>query len=54
MYIIFFRFLPVRKKFMTELKELRAKDQNPFTIHSVISLLMGMKFFRVKVNNADW
>lgn len=34
---------------MVELKELRAKDQNPYVMNSIISLLMGMKFFRVKV-----
>ena len=44
-----FRFLAVRKRFMQELKELKSKDQTPMTTHSIISLLMGMKFFRVKV-----
>ena len=44
------RFQIVRKRFWTELKELRSKDQNPYTIHSIVSLLMGMKFFRVKMH----
>ncbi|XP_053672318.1 protein furry [Anopheles nili] len=43
------RFSSVRKRFMTELKELRSKEPSPFTTHSIISLLMGMKFFRVKM-----
>ncbi|XP_058831171.1 protein furry isoform X4 [Topomyia yanbarensis] len=43
------RFASVRKRFMTELKELRSKEPSPHTTHSIISLLMGMKFFRVKM-----
>lgn len=43
------RFASVRKRFMTELKELRNKEPSPHTTHSIISLLMGMKFFRVKM-----
>uniref|UniRef100_A0AAG5D1F0 Cell morphogenesis protein N-terminal domain-containing protein n=1 Tax=Anopheles atroparvus TaxID=41427 RepID=A0AAG5D1F0_ANOAO len=43
------RFSSVRKRFMTELKELRSKEPSPFATHSIISLLMGMKFFRVKM-----
>ena len=43
------RFSSVRKRFMTELKELRAKEPSPHTTQSIISLLMGMKFFRVKM-----
>lgn len=43
------RFSSVRKRFMTELKELRAKEASPHTTQSIISLLMGMKFFRVKM-----
>ncbi|KAL1456291.1 hypothetical protein WDU94_001033 [Cyamophila willieti] len=43
------RFQSVRKRFMTELKELRAKEPNTHTTQSIISLLMGMKFFRVKM-----
>lgn len=43
------RFQSVRKRFMTELKELRAKEPSPHTTQSIISLLMGMKFFRVKM-----
>lgn len=43
------RFLTVRKRFMLELKELKSKEQNVATVSSIINLLMGMKFFRVKV-----
>lgn len=43
------RFASVRKRFMIELKELRTKELNPHTTQSIISLLMGMKFFRVKM-----
>lgn len=43
------RFASVKKRFMTELKELRNKEPSPHTTHSIISLLMGMKFFRVKM-----
>lgn len=43
------RFQSVRKRFVAELKELRAKEPSPNTSQSIISLLMGMKFFRVKV-----
>ncbi|MEQ2158352.1 hypothetical protein GOODEAATRI_011337, partial [Goodea atripinnis] len=39
----------VRKKFITELKELRQKEQSPYVVQSIISLIMGMKFFRVKM-----
>lgn len=44
-----FRFPAVKKKFMTELKELRQKEQNPYVVQSTISLIMGVKFFRVKM-----
>lgn len=43
------RFMSVRKRFMSELKELRAKEASTHTTQSIISLLMGMKFFRVKM-----
>ncbi|GFY64537.1 protein furry [Trichonephila inaurata madagascariensis] len=43
------RFQSVRKRFVAELKELRSKEPSPITTHSIISLLMGMKFFRVKM-----
>ncbi|XP_037930850.1 protein furry isoform X3 [Teleopsis dalmanni] len=43
------RFSSVRKRFMSELKDLRAKEPSPTTTQSIISLLMGMKFFRVKM-----
>ncbi|KAK6976868.1 protein furry, partial [Biomphalaria glabrata] len=44
------RFLAVRKKFMNELKELKLRDPTPYTAQSIISLLMGLKFFRVKMH----
>lgn len=43
------RFASIRKRFMSELKELRGKEPSPHTTQSIISLLMGMKFFRVKM-----
>lgn len=43
------RFASIRKRFILELKELRAKEPSPQTTQSIISLLMGMKFFRVKM-----
>ncbi|XP_050432999.1 protein furry isoform X2 [Adelges cooleyi] len=43
------RFLSVRKRFMAELKELRAKEPSPHVTQAIISLLMGMKFFRIKM-----
>lgn len=44
-----FRFPAVKKKFMAELKELRHKEQSPYIVQSIISLIMGMKFFRIKM-----
>lgn len=43
------RFMSVRTRFMNELKELRSREASPYTTQSIISLLMGMKFFRVKM-----
>lgn len=43
------RFPAVKKKFMTELKELRQKEQSPYVVQSTISLIMGVKFFRIKM-----
>lgn len=43
------RFMSVRTRFMAELKELRSRESSPQTTQSIISLLMGMKFFRVKM-----
>ncbi|XP_043548639.1 protein furry homolog [Chiloscyllium plagiosum] len=43
------KFPAVKKKFMSELKELRQKEQNPYVVQSSISLIMGMKFFRIKM-----
>ena len=34
---------------MAELKELRHKEQSPYIVQSIISLIMGMKFFRIKM-----
>lgn len=44
------RFQAVRKTFLSELRELKLRDQTPYTAQSIISLLMGLKFFRVKVS----
>ncbi|XP_048243647.1 protein furry-like isoform X3 [Haliotis rufescens] len=44
------RFQAVRKTFLSELKELKLRDQTPYTAQSIISLLMGLKFFRVKMH----
>ncbi|CAH1110307.1 unnamed protein product [Psylliodes chrysocephalus] len=43
------RFMSVRTRFMAELKDLRSRESSPNTTQSIISLLMGMKFFRVKM-----
>lgn len=43
------RFPAVKKKFMTELKEVRQKEQSPSVVQSTISLIMGVKFFRIKM-----
>lgn len=43
------RFKLVRKRFITELNELRAKESTPFNIQCIVTLLSGMKFFRVKM-----
>lgn len=43
------RFQSVRKRFMSELKELRNREPSVMTTHSIINLLMGMKFFRIKM-----
>lgn len=43
------RFHSVRKRFMTEFKELKSREPSVITTHSIISLLMGMKFFRIKM-----
>ncbi|CAH0386341.1 unnamed protein product [Bemisia tabaci] len=43
------RFPSVRKKFTAQLKELRSKEPSTHTSQSIVSLLMGMKFFRIKM-----
>uniref|UniRef100_A0AAZ3RZC8 Furry homolog a (Drosophila) n=1 Tax=Oncorhynchus tshawytscha TaxID=74940 RepID=A0AAZ3RZC8_ONCTS len=43
------KFPAVKKKFMFELKELRQKEQSPYVVQSTISLIMGVKFFRIKM-----
>ncbi|XP_045064182.1 protein furry homolog [Coregonus clupeaformis] len=43
------RFPAVRRKFISELKELRQKEQNHYVFQSTISLIMGVKFFRIKM-----
>lgn len=47
--IFLYRFPAVKKRFMSELKELRQKEQSPYVVQSTISLIMGVKFFRVKM-----
>ena len=43
------RFLSIKRRFFAELRELRMREPSTHTTQSVISLLMGMKFFRVKM-----
>ncbi|KAM3968522.1 microtubule binding protein furry [Aphomia sociella] len=43
------RFASVKKRFTAELKEQKSREPSPHTTQSIISLLMGMKFFRVKM-----
>ncbi|KRY00222.1 Protein furry -like protein-like [Trichinella pseudospiralis] len=43
------RFVLVRKRIMQELGELRAKEATPTTTQNIVSLFMGLKFFRVKM-----
>jgi len=43
------RFASVRVRFLNELAELRGKEANASITQSIISLLMGMKFFRIKM-----
>lgn len=43
------RFLSIKRKFFSELRELRNREPSTYTTQSIISLLMGMKFFRVKM-----
>ncbi|TPP62484.1 Protein furry [Fasciola gigantica] len=44
------RFALVRSRFTRHLNELRAKENNPNVKPSIVSLIMGMKFFRVKMH----
>ena len=43
------RFASVKKRFTVELKEFRGRETQSLVAQNIISLLMGMKFFRVKV-----
>uniref|UniRef100_A0A8C4NEA5 Furry homolog b (Drosophila) n=1 Tax=Eptatretus burgeri TaxID=7764 RepID=A0A8C4NEA5_EPTBU len=43
------KFQAVRKKFLAELKDLRQREQSPQVTQTIISLIMGLKFFRVKM-----
>ena len=43
------RFLSIKRKFFSELREYRLREPSTHTTQSIISLLMGMKFFRVKM-----
>lgn len=47
---MFYRFQSVKKHFVNEWKELKLRDQTPYTAQSIISLLNGLKYFRVKVS----
>ncbi|XP_071950730.1 protein furry homolog-like isoform X2 [Antedon mediterranea] len=47
------RYMSIRKRFLSELKELRSEPQNVQTTQSIISLIMGMKFYRVKMVTMD-
>ncbi|XP_029647107.1 protein furry isoform X5 [Octopus sinensis] len=44
------RFIHVRKNLLNELKDLKCRDQSTSTTQSIISLLRGLKFFRVKMH----
>ncbi|VDP89014.1 unnamed protein product [Echinostoma caproni] len=44
------RFALVRSRFTRHLNELRAKENSPNVKPSIVSLIMGMKFFRVKMH----
>lgn len=48
------RFMAVKRRFLVEMKELRVKEQNPAVANQIISLIMGLKFFRVKVRLLTW
>ena len=43
------RFSSIKRKFFSELRELRSREPSTHTTQSIISLLMGMKFFKVKM-----
>lgn len=43
------RFKEVKKRFMTELNKLRTKEQNQYNIQCIVTLIAGMKYFRVKM-----
>lgn len=51
LYLIDCRFHAVKKHFNLELRELKIRDQTPYTAQSIISLLTGLKYFKVKVRN---
>nr|XP_040568440.1 LOW QUALITY PROTEIN: protein furry-like [Lepeophtheirus salmonis] len=43
------RFISTKTRFFLELKELGSREPSTHTTQSIITLLMGMKFFRVKM-----
>lgn len=43
------RFKLVRRRFMNELNDLRAKESTSFNILCIVSLLASMKYFRIKM-----
>uniref|UniRef100_A0A915J2V8 Cell morphogenesis protein N-terminal domain-containing protein n=1 Tax=Romanomermis culicivorax TaxID=13658 RepID=A0A915J2V8_ROMCU len=43
------RFFAIRKKFTQDLNELKGKETSQDGVQNIVSLFMGMKFFRVKM-----
>ncbi|XP_077578955.1 protein furry homolog [Stigmatopora nigra] len=43
------KFPAVKKRFMAELKELRRKEQSPRVVQNTVCLIVGLKFFRIKM-----
>lgn len=43
------RFSVVKRRFLLEMRDLRPKESSPAVANQIICLIMGLKFFRVKV-----
>jgi len=43
------RFLSIKRKFFAELRDLRSREPSTQTTQAIVSLIMGMKFIRVKM-----